>query len=99
MSTVGPLLPPRGSLNYTMLFGVTVSTVVIRLLPVPSMERLFGIRLWTTLDPVRVTCLGELNLFRRVMLIPNMIVTLGGISDAKPVTLLIRPVFTLVIRK
>lgn len=99
VAALSRVLLPRGRLNYSILVGVTVSTVVIRLLPVPRTARLFGISLCMTLDPVRVTCLVELNLFRRVMFIPSIMVTLGEIREARPVTLFMRPVFTLVIRK
>lgn len=79
--------------------GVRGVTVVIRVLLVPSIVSLLGISFRMTLSPVRVTCLMELNLLRRVYLIPSMMVTLGGVTAARCATLLIRSVFTLVMKK
>lgn len=85
-------------LNYSMLLPVRLVTGIMRLLLVPSIVAFLGSNFRMTLSPVRVTCLWELNLLRRVMLIPNMTVAPGGVTWASCVTLLTRSVFTLVMK-
>lgn len=89
----------RFRLNYSMLLEVSRVTGMMQLLLVPSMVALLGSSFRMTLSPVRVTCLSELNLLRRVILISSITIAPGGVTWASCVTLLTRPVFTLVMKK